>query len=157
MVAGCLGLSPLAASANTADPGTAAGKTNSVMAPLDVVETFKGGQSGGCLDDNDNPGGGLHTQGCNGGGWQNWKVHTWADATRELRNTVTGRCLDFSYSGSLRTFGCNQSTYQSWFVSYYGGGVVFRNQFAGNLCLEDVPGSRIHVATCNSLLAQEWF
>lgn len=124
-----LGLSPLAASASS----------GVVMSPMDVVNTFQNAATGSCLDDNNNPGGGLHAQGCNGGVWQRWNVHIWNDGTRELKNVATGRCLDYyAPANLLRTLGCNKTTYQSWIVHGLNGGrIAFENQNARNTCLDD--------------------
>lgn len=118
----------------TALASSAAADTSSGNGAQDAVQTFANNYTGSCLDDSDAFG--LRTIPCNGTSFQKWNVHVWNDATRELKNLATGRCLDDN-GIDLRTVACNSMTYQSWFVEGRGWGkIALRNQFT-NKCLDD--------------------
>lgn len=52
----------------------------------------------------------------NGGVYQKWWVHPWADSTREIRNYQTGKCLEVNTDSQLIGVDCNQSKRQSWYI-----------------------------------------
>lgn len=124
----------------------------------DPVETYMNNKTGWCLDYNSRDN--VHSQGCNGGAWQQWRVHTWADGTKRFQNVATGVCLtrdNMSYS----VYGaqtCNSSTEQSWRVDHVSGGLVFRAQFGGFTdCLDDNYVDGVRSYPCNSGPYQVWY
>ncbi|MET1073028.1 MAG: hypothetical protein ABWY11_10325 [Umezawaea sp.] len=57
----------------------------------------------------------------NGGSYQKWWVTVWSDNTRELKNYVTGRCVEANDGGGVfAAKSCTKSRLQSWeFVANY--------------------------------------
>lgn len=125
----------------------------------DPVETYMNNKTGWCLDYNSREN--VHSQGCNGGDWQRWRVHTWADGTKRFQNVATGVCLardkmsDSVYGAQT----CDSSEVQSWRVTHVGGGgLVFTAQWLDySECLDDNYVDGVRVYSCNSGPYQVWY
>lgn len=123
--------------------------TASAAPQADPVQTFQNGL-GGCLDYNNNDG--ARSYPCNGGAWQQWRVHVWGDSTRQFQNVATGKCLTFNPLGGdvIDGFDCSASTIESWFVvPQSNGGIAFRNQETGE-CLYHGSGYSLHQTSCDA-------
>ncbi|MET7745519.1 ricin-type beta-trefoil lectin domain protein [Streptomyces sp. NPDC005385] len=123
----------------------------------DSVQTFRNPLTNGCLDFNrvDR----VRSFPCNGGAWQQWRVHVWADNTRRLQNVATGYCLTYNGLGGDTVDAasvCDASTTESWYIQYPRiGGIAFQNQYQGG-CVSATHG--VYVTSCDTNdPAQNWF
>lgn len=139
----------------SAQPVAQAARAEAASAPgvrsaADAVETYGNMATGSCLDDSEY---GLRGYACNGGVYQKWSVHKWADNTRQFRNVATNECL-YDDGVTLDTRACNSTRQQSWFVFVKGDKLTFQSQATGE-CLDD---SRFGLRTiqCNGATNQTW-
>ncbi|MCF3179941.1 RICIN domain-containing protein [Streptomyces polychromogenes] len=132
----------------TAGPAPAAYATPAGAAPAaDTIQTLRNDATSACLDDSEY---GVRTYTCLGNDHQKWNVHRWADGTRELRNTKTGRCLTDHPEGNVRPYACDKAKDQSWTVHRYPDGAVeLKNQQTG-LCLDDSPAHHLRTFPCGT-------
>ncbi|MFJ4835274.1 RICIN domain-containing protein [Streptomyces sp. NPDC088747] len=130
--------------------------TASAAPQADPIQTFRNRANDGCLDYNRADG--VRSYPCNGGPWQQWRVHVWADNTRQLQNVATGDCLSYNILGGDTIVGgaCDASTLASWYVLRYSNGIAFQNQYDGD-CLSTSSGY-MHLSGCTvNDPAQAWF
>ncbi|MER5883189.1 RICIN domain-containing protein [Streptomyces sp. NPDC001941] len=149
---GAAGLLAGATTAASAQPlGTPAPAPDAVvLGATDAVETYGNMATGSCLDDSQY---GLRGYACNGGVYQKWNVHKWADNTRQFRNLATNECL-YDDGVTLDTRACNSSRQQSWFVFVKGDKLTFQSQATGE-CLDDSQFG-LRTIRCNGGVNQTW-
>ncbi|MEU1503202.1 RICIN domain-containing protein [Streptomyces sp. NPDC005732] len=131
--------------------------TASASPQADPVQTFYNPTTNGCLDYNRVDG--VRSYPCNGGAWQQWRVHVWADNTRQLQNVATGHCLTYNPLGGDTVDAvsvCDASRTQSWYIQYPRiGGIAFQNQAQGT-CVSARSG--VYLTGCDTNdPAQNWF
>ena len=125
-----------------ADPGIR--PQRSPIAARDVLDTFENQYSGHCLEDGSR---GYDAVPCTEEDEQSFKVHLWADGTRQVKNVETGRCMEDGTQG-LRSAPCfgpedPNAIYQSWFVHVWGDDTIqLRNEATGRCLSEDRNGFR---------------
>jgi hypothetical protein len=152
---GAAGLLACATTAASAHPVTAQAQARTagpatVLGATDAVETYGNMATGSCLDDSQY---GLRGYACNGGVYQKWNVHKWADDTRQFRNLATNECL-YDDGVTLDTRACNSSKQQSWFVFHNGDKLTFQSQATGE-CLDDSQYG-LRTIRCNGGVNQAW-
>jgi len=135
----------------TAGTAGAAGASGDSLA--DPINRFQSLGTLRCMDDNPER---FKTLPCNGGPFQDWRVHTFQDGTRRFQNVATGRCIAAGAFDILVTASCNTSENQSWFVlRHHNVRLTFRNQ-ATDRCIDDSDDSGFRTFRCNGGIFQDW-
>jgi hypothetical protein len=122
--AGIAGAASLSAVVLAATAGTASA--------ADGVQAFRNDFTHQCLT---GYGHGAPYGGDCGSEFAHWRVHSWRDGTKEIREADShgfNLCLDDSARYGLRNYPCNATPFQSWYVEHHAdGSFALRNQSTG--------------------------